>query len=216
MAVVELEGKMMSGTLGATSPPGAAEVDRLLKRNYVLLVRGFLLRLVLFGALSATPVVLSRTGTWDSPVLAVLTVAGVLGFVLMAYRFPFALLSLGRCRRVLREYPLEFRSGMSKKSESRTKYGTVFTVRVKADERGRSPLMRAVDALERHRWPESAEDGVWFAGDLPFGGVVVVPGSDTLLVVRPEDWDKFAEERQQAGPDRIDRARRTCLAKRVR
>lgn len=79
VAVVELEGKLMSGTLGATSPPGAAEVDRLLKRNYVLLVQGFLLRLVIFGALSATPVVLSGTGTWDSPVLAVLTVAGVLG-----------------------------------------------------------------------------------------------------------------------------------------
>ncbi|MFF4627425.1 hypothetical protein [Streptomyces griseorubiginosus] len=214
--MVELEGKKMSDTLGATSPPGVVEVGRLLKRNYLLLIQGVVLRLVVFGALCAAPVVLSKTGTWDSPVLSVLSVAGVMGFVLMTYRFPFALLSLGRCRRVLREYPLEFRSGMSKKIESRTKYGTVFTVRVKAEERGRSPLLRAADALERHRWPKGAEDGVWFAGDLPFGGVVVVPGSDTLLVVRPEDWDKFAAEREQAGPDRIERARRTRLAKRVR
>jgi len=206
----------MSDTLGAANPPDAMEVSRLLKRNYSLLIKGILLRFVLCGALCATPVVLAQTGTWDSPVLAVLSVAGVLGFVLMAYRFPFAFLSLSRCRRVLQEYPLEFRPGMSKKSESRTKYGTVFTVRVKAYERGRSPLMRAVDALERHRWPEGAEDGVWFAGDLPFGGVVVVPSSDTLLVVRPEDWDKFAPEREQADPDRIAKAKRARLAKRVR
>ncbi|MFJ4205252.1 hypothetical protein ACIP2Y_37255 [Streptomyces sviceus] len=198
------------------NPPNAADVDRLLKRNYSLLIRGILLRLVVFGALCATPVVLAKTGVWDSPVLAVLSVAGVLGFILMAYRFPFAFLSLHRCRKVLREYPLEFRQGMSRKSESRTKYGTVFTVRVKADERGRSPLLRAVDALERHRWPEGGEDGVWFAGDLPFGGVVVVPGSDTLLVVRPQDWDKFAPEREQADPDRVERAKRTRLAQRVR
>ncbi|CAM5371829.1 hypothetical protein [Streptomyces canus] len=198
------------------NPPNAVEVNRLLKRNYSILIRGFLLRLVIFGALCATPVVLAKTGTWDSPVLAVLSVAGILGFVLMAYRFPFALLSLRRCGMVLKEYPLEFRSGMTKKSESRTKYGTVFTVRVKADERGGSPLMRAVDALERHRWPEGAEGGVWFAGDLPFGGVVVVPHSETLLVVRPQDWDKFAPEREQADADRVEKAKRTGLAQRVR
>ncbi|MFE3034074.1 hypothetical protein ACFXKY_20860 [Streptomyces canus] len=198
------------------NPPNAVEVNRLLKRNYSLLIKGILLRLVIFGALCATPVVLAKTGTWDSPVLALLSVVGVLGFVLMAYRFPFALLSLRRCGKVLQEYPLEFRQGMSRKSESRTKYGTVFTVRVRADERGRSPLLRAVDALERHRWPEGAEDGVWFAGDLPFGGVIVVPGSDTLLVVRPKDWDKFAPEREQADPARTERAQRTRLAQRVR
>lgn len=89
-------------------------------------------------------------------------------------------------------------------------------MRVNADERGGSPLLRAVDALERHRWPERAEDGVWFAGDLPFGGVVVVPGSDTLLVVRPRDWDKFAPEREQADSARVERAKRTLLAQRVR
>lgn len=198
------------------NPPDAVEMGRLLKRNYSLLIRGMLLRLVVFGALCATPVLLSKTGTWDSPVLGLLSVAGVLGLVLMTYRFPFAFLSLRRCRGVLQEYPLEFRPSMTKKSESRTKYGTVFTVRVQAHERGRSPLMRAVDALERHRWPVGAEDGVWFAGDLPFGGVVVVPGSDTLLVVRPEDWDKFATEREQADPHRIEKANRTRLAKRVR
>jgi hypothetical protein len=70
--------------------------------------------------------------------------------------------------------------------------------------------------LERHRWPAGGEDGVWFAGDLPFGGVVVVPRSDTLLVVRPQDWDKFAPERQQADPARVERAQRTRLARPVR
>ena len=70
--------------------PNVVEVNQILKRNYSLLIRGLLLRFVIFGALCATPVVLAKTGVWDSPVLALLSVAGVLGFVLMAYRFPFA------------------------------------------------------------------------------------------------------------------------------
>jgi hypothetical protein len=120
---------------------------------------------------------------------------------------------MARCRRVLCHYPLEFRPGADMKSRVRGKFGTVFTLRVKEHQPGRSPLMRAVGARLRNNWPDGAEGGVWVAGDLPFGGVVFAPGGDALLLIQPAKWEKLGPERAQAGADRNARAARARLEK---
>lgn len=74
--------------------------------------------------------------------------------------------------------------------------------------------MEAVEGLGRQRLPKGVEDGVWVAGDLPFGGVVIVPSSGTFLLIRPAKWDKLTSEREQAGPDhRQARARQADLGR---
>lgn len=78
---------------------------------------------------------------------------------------------------------------------------------------GRSPKLAAHQPLGK-LWPENIEDGVWFAGDEIFGGVVMVPGSGELLRVQPLQWDELAGERSRAGADRLARAERAGLTKR--
>jgi hypothetical protein len=42
----------------------------------------------------------------------------------------------------------------------------------------------------------------WFAGDAAFGGVMIVPASNAMLFVQPAAWEKYQQERAQAGPQR--------------
>ncbi len=206
-----MKGDVVSDHSGVAGTLDAAHVDKVLKRGRSLLVKGIAVRVGVFGVLIVAAVAWGRV--WDSPVPGLLIYAAVLGFVLMAYRLPIALLSLARRRKVLRHYPLEHRPGMDIKAHRRTKFGAVFTLRIKDHEPGRSPLMEAVEGLGRQRRPEGFEDGVWIAGDLPFGGVVIAPDSGSFLLIRPEKWEKLASEREQAGPDRIARAKAAGLGR---
>lgn len=63
-------------------------------------------------------------------------------------------------------------------------------------------------------WPKNIEDGVWFAGDDVFGGVVMVPGSGEMMRVQPLRWDEFGVERSRAGAERQEKAERAGLARR--
>lgn len=63
-------------------------------------------------------------------------------------------------------------------------------------------------------WPKKIEDGVWFAGDEIFGGVVMVPGSGELMRVQPLKWDELAPERGRAGAERIEKATRAGVVRR--
>ncbi|MFD7296474.1 hypothetical protein ACFV9W_24570 [Streptomyces sp. NPDC059897] len=183
------------------------DVDRIIKRSTVALARDFSTRLLACLVLIAAPIGLSKAASWDSPFMGVFTLLGVLGIILMGFRFPYAFLWLRRCKRALRLYPLEYRPHVIQKGENRSRYGTVFTLRIRDHQPGREPQMKAVNALERHAWPAGIGRGVWIAGDLPFGGVIVTPDSGELMVMQPEKWDKLAAERDNASSDRTARAR---------
>ena len=76
-----------------------------------------------------------------------------------------------------------------------------------------SPELAAHQPLGK-RWPENIEDGVWFAGDEIFGGVVMVPRSGELMRVQPMRWDEFALERSRADDERREKAARAGLTRR--
>ncbi|MCF1596626.1 hypothetical protein [Streptomyces muensis] len=119
---------------------------------------------------------------------------------------------LAACERVLRTYSLEYRTRVDKKSEQWRLLGSVFTVKVSTRGQHGAPLMRAVNASTVRRWPKGAEErGAWVAGDFPFGGVLIVPGTGDMLFMQPSDWHKFADERERADALRIERAQQAGL-----
>ncbi|MGI5207050.1 hypothetical protein ACQEU6_36435 [Spirillospora sp. CA-108201] len=118
------------------------------------------------------------------------------------------ILSLRKCARVLNVYDFGFRSPV-----------------IKSDLRGHgmrsltlgdgSARMAAREPLCSDRWPRGIEHGVWFAGDDPFGGVILVPDTGELMCVQPAAWPAHDRDRRQAGPDRRERAARAGLARKT-
>lgn len=197
------------------APPEAPDATQVLKANYRALVGLFALRLLITALLVAIPVTLSRLTGTNSFLLTLPIVPGVFLFIYTVYRFLYGL-RVFQCARVLRTYPLEFRPRVIKKRERWTQYGNVFEIRVTTRGQHGAPLMLAVNAAGRRRWPEGTEGGVWLAGDLPFGGVMVVPGGKEMLFLKPADWDKTARRREEADPDRLARAQRAKLTHRTK
>ena len=79
----------------------------------------------------------------------------------------------------------------------------MYTVRLSVRGQHGAPSLRAINASTVRRWPkEAGQGGAWFAGDLAFGGVMIVPGSNDMLFVQPADWKKYEQERAQADPQR--------------
>ncbi|MFE3884955.1 hypothetical protein ACFXPQ_18945 [Streptomyces lydicus] len=192
----------------------APDIVQVLKVNRLVLARLMAVRLLVIVLLVAVPVVLSRVAESNSILLTLPIVAGVFVFIGTVYRAIYGI-RVTQCARVLRDYPLEFHPRVIKKRERRTQYGDVFEVKVTTPGQHGAPLMLAVNAAGRRRWPEGMEDGAWLAGDLPFGGVLVVPGSNAMLFLKPADWDKTARKREEAGPERTARAQRAKLNSRT-
>lgn len=105
---------------------------------------------------------------------------------------------------------------MLKKRERWTQYGSVFEVRVTTRGQHGAPLMLAVNAAGRRRWPEGVEEDVWLAGDLPFGGAMVVRGGKEMFFLKPADWDQTARKREEAGAERTARAQQATLTQRTK
>ncbi|UKY52301.1 hypothetical protein [Streptomyces inhibens] len=192
------------------APSEAPDVAQVLRVNYLSLAKIIALRLLITAVLVAIPVAADRLLGLDSPFLMLFTVAGVGAFVLTVHRLIYGI-RVSQCARVLRDYPLEFHPRVIKKRERWTQYGNVFEVRVTTRGQHGAPLMLAVNAPGRRRWPEGVEEGAWLAGDLPFGGVLVVPGSNAMLFLKPADWEKTARKREEAGAERTARAQRAKL-----
>ncbi|MFF8369039.1 hypothetical protein ACF05W_09380 [Streptomyces lydicus] len=197
------------------APPGAPDAAQVLKANYRALAGLFALRLLITALLVAVPVMLSRATGTNSFLLTLPIVVGVFLLVYTVYRFLYGL-RVFQCARVLRTYPLEFHPRVVKKRERWTQYGNVFEIRVTTRGQHGAPLMLAVNAAGRRCWPEGTEEGVWLAGDLPFGGVVVVPGGKEMFFLKPADWDKTARRRDEAGPERLARAQQAKLTHRTK
>ncbi|WP_217208478.1 hypothetical protein [Streptomyces sp. AC550_RSS872] len=179
----------------------APNVAQALKHNRTLLYRHIATRLTLAVALFAVPFVAHLLG-YDAalPAFGIPAALFVLIFLMLRLRHGSR---LGVCERVLRTYPLEYRTRVSKKGSEWKYLGTVHTVRLSVRGQHGAPSMRALNASTVRRWPKEAEEGgAWFAGDPSFGGVMIVPGSNAMLFVQPADWQKYEQERTQVDPQR--------------
>lgn len=141
--------------------------------------------------------------------LFLLGVVGFFGFIFTVISLWSRLLWILKCSRVFHTYPLEFRGPVTKVNRD----GELLFLRF-ADQ-GNEATLRAKSPLHRKAWPEGMSDGVWFAGDDPFGGAAIVPGSGELLFMQPNAWKLFAEKRKNAGAERNKRAWRAWIKWRV-
>ncbi|MFD0436968.1 hypothetical protein [Streptomyces chartreusis] len=196
----------------ASVPP---DVDQVLRHNRMVMVRHVSVRFALGAALVGLPFVLQSVGVSVSALTVLPILPGL--FLLL---FLYLRVGLGRrlkvCEKVLRTYPLEYRSRVVKKQSQRLLLGDVHTVKLSVRGQHGAPFMRAVSASTVRRWPEGAEGGdAWFAGDSAFGGVMILAGTGDLFFLQPAGWEKFASERAQANPERRARAEQAGISRRL-
>ncbi|MFC8433415.1 hypothetical protein [Streptomyces sp. NPDC057253] len=134
-------------------------------------------------------------------------IVGMFGMVWTLFLLAGRVSMTRQCSKVFRTYPLEFRTPVEKIGMESTH--TLY-LRL-GDQKGTPFTLRAKDALGRGRWPVGITDGVWFAGDEPFGGAMIVPGGGELLALQPRDWREREEDRANAGPERIEKAKRAGI-----
>ncbi|MFF4359607.1 hypothetical protein [Streptomyces sp. NPDC001604] len=183
------------------NPPKVPDIAQVLKHNRTLLYRHIATRLALALVLFAVPLVAHLVG-WDAALPVFGVPAGVLVLIFLALRLGHGA-RIKVCEKVLHTYPLEYRTRVSKKNTEWKYLGDVHTVRLSVRGQHGAPSLRAINASTVRRWPKEAEEGgAWFAGDLAFGGVMIVPGSNDMLFVQPADWEKYEQERAQADPQR--------------
>jgi hypothetical protein len=138
-------------------------------------------------------------------------IVGMFGVAFTLFLLVGRLTLIRRCSRVFRTYPLEFRAPVEKYSMEST-----HTLFLRFGGQGGTPFtLRAKDAL-RGRWPVGITDGVWFAGDEPFGGAFIVPGGGEMLFLQPKDWTEAEEYRNAAGAERIEKAGRAGIKRPAR
>jgi hypothetical protein len=140
-------------------------------------------------------------------------IVGLFGFVFTSVLFYARTSMTWRCSRVFRTYPLEFRGPVEKvKLEKYARSRLHLRFDTQADE---SATMLAKSVLGGNGWPEGIANGVWFAGDDPFGGAAIVPGTGELLFMQPSEWALSAKERESAGEVRIKQAKRAGIKRAV-
>lgn len=183
------------------NPPVAPDVAQVIKHNRTLKYRHIATRLALAVVLFAVPFVAHLVG-YDAALPAFAIPAALFVLIFLALRLRHGS-RLGVCEKVLRTYPLEYRTRVSKKGSEWKYIGNVHTVRLSVRGQHGAPSLRALNASTVRRWPKEAEEGgAWFAGDSAFGGVMIVPGTNDMLFVQPADWEKYEQERAQANPQR--------------
>ncbi|MGN9761243.1 hypothetical protein [Streptomyces sp. SD31] len=183
------------------SPPAAPDVAQVLKHNRTLLYRHIATRLALAAALFSVPYVAHLAG-YDAALPAFGIPASLFVLIFLALRLRHGS-RLKVCEKVLRTYPLEYRTRVSKKGSEWKYLGDVHTVRLSVRGQHGAPSLRAVNASTVRRWPKEAEEGgAWFAGDPAFGGVMIVPESNAMLFTQPANWQKYEQERAHADPQR--------------
>ncbi|MGY5124810.1 hypothetical protein [Streptomyces nigrescens] len=197
-----------------SAPPQAPDTAQILSANYRSLATFLVLRLLITAVLVAIPTAAFHLTGLNSFFVTLCIPAGMFVFIFTVYRVVYGI-RMFQCARVLRSYPLIFHPRVVRKCERRTRYGDVLEVRVTTRGQHGAPLMLAVNAAGRRRWPESTDEGAWVAGDLPFGGVLVLPGKKSMLFMKPAYWDKLAQQREQADTERVARAERAGLTRKT-
>lgn len=169
-----------------------------------------------------------RFAKWTAGCLVTLvaysiTHIGFLGACVMisAYIWFYCLISLAifhywifKIKKVLRIYAWEYREPVRMRSHGISKYRRVI---VRLGEQGGYPWtseMVARNPLSATGWAKEMESGVWFAGDLPFGGVIAKPRGEEPMFMQPQPWAEMSSERESADRSRVDLAKRAKIFKR--
>ncbi|MEU8121166.1 hypothetical protein AB0C21_20855 [Spirillospora sp. NPDC049024] len=171
------------------------------KYHYKVLVRRYLLVMAVAAVLVAVPLAVGVG--YLGPFLG----AGLISLGMGTRFWLPQIIAARRCARVLKIYDFEFRAPIRK-----TNLGAkgVRSLILGGDA---APRMSAREPLFSDRWPKEIGLGAWFAGDEPFGGVILVPGTGELMCMQPENWGALDKARREAGPERQERARRAGLAR---
>ncbi|WP_143052581.1 hypothetical protein [Streptomyces sp. cf386] len=186
---------------------GGSDFKSALKDHYGVTLKRFLKVFPIFA------VMILLLFVTKSDYLLPLAIIGMFGSLISAVGFYARLSLIWRCSRVFRTYPMEFRGPIEKMhTEKRARSRLRLRFAQQADQ---STTMLAKSVLGGNGWPAGIENGVWFAGDDPFGGAAVVPGTGELLFMQPNEWVLSAKERESAGEARIERARRAGIKKAV-
>lgn len=166
---------------------------------------------------------LTRAGmSWAFIIMGPITLVGIIGLFATLPSIPVAVLLTRSCSRTLAQYSFDtFCPQITKVDGAEATKGRPksMTLTLHTAEGHESPLMRMNPVPRpgpwRNPWPEGIENGVYVAGDLPFGAVGYVPGSGTFFLMQPEDWDATAHDRKQADPDRVTLAEAADLTRRI-
>ncbi|MGW0758800.1 hypothetical protein ACWD1Y_20445 [Streptomyces sp. NPDC002814] len=147
---------------------------------------------------------------------------GIFGLLATLRTIAVAVLLTRTCRRTMAQYSFDtFCPQITKVDGAEATKGRPksMTLTLHTAEGHESPLMRMNPVPRRgpwrNPWPEGIENGVYVAGDLPFGAVGYVPSSGTFFLMQPDDWDATADDRKQAAPDRVTRAQNADLTRRI-
>ncbi|MFC4888989.1 hypothetical protein ACFPK5_28045 [Streptomyces beijiangensis] len=88
---------------------------------------------------------------------------------------------LHKARKVLRSYPWEYRE--SARKTAKEAMGIAVQLKPGDGQDGWTRGMVARNPLKWNRWNPEMERGAWFAGDLPLGGVIALPGGSGLMLL---------------------------------
>jgi hypothetical protein len=169
------------------------------KHHYSVLTRRYLLVVLVGAVLAAVPLLVQVKVFYPFIGVGIVTLGQGTRFWLDQ------ILWMRKCARVLRVYDFEFRSPVQK-SNLRSRGRRSLTLGADG-----APRMAAREPLFSERWPREIARGVWFAGDEPFGGVILVPDTGELMCMQPENWSVHERARREAGPERQEKARQAGL-----
>lgn len=113
---------------------------------------------------------------------------------------------LARIKRVLSVYPWEPQPRVKPNPHVVTRRKASRAVRLGLENGKWSVELLARNVMSQSRWDSEMEKGVWFAGDLPFGGVIARPGCEEIAFVQARVTKELASEREAASPERHERA----------
>ncbi|WP_309032689.1 hypothetical protein [Streptomyces alfalfae] len=195
--------------------PTPPDVDQVIRRSRIALVKHLSVRLAVGIALVAVPFVLRLAGAPVSLFTVLPVVPGLFVLLFLYLRIP-----LGRrlkvSEKVLRTYPLEYRTRLVRKRSQRQLLGNVHTIKLSVRGQHGARIMRAVHTSSTRRWPEGAEgNGAWFAGDPAYGGVLIVPSTGDMFLLQPAPWEQLAGERAEASQDRREKAEGAGISQRL-
>jgi hypothetical protein len=181
--------------------------------------------------------VLTRTGLWLVGALVVavgmgflaepsasdgpLTKVGslVAGLLLVFVFVPGVLVGVGSLlrlrgiRKILREYAWEARPAVRRIEYVKELAGIPVTIENAAGEDEWGKVMVVRSAIRSNRWDRRMEKGAWFAGDVPLGGVVALPGGAEPMKIHSRGGRDRREDMLSARGDlpRIKRAKAAGL-----
>lgn len=166
---------------------------------------------------------LTRAGlSWIFIIMGPVVFVGIIGFFATLGSIAVAVTITRSCRKTLAQYSFDtFCPQITKVDGAEATKGRPknMTLTLHTADGQESPLMRINPVPRRgpwrNPWPEGIENGLYIAGDLPFGAVGYVPSSGVFLLMQPEDWDATAHDRKQADHGRTARAQDADLTRRI-